>query len=82
MRKIEVSGEINRDRRRFLGTAALTIAASQLGAIGSANAQSSKPKSVNVPPIKPGTNTSIGQLKQIDAGLLNVGYAGDCPEPC
>src|SRR2546423_8225319 len=25
--------------------------------------------------IKPGTNTSFGSLKQIDAGLLNVGYA-------
>ena len=27
------------------------------------------------PAIKPGTNTSFGPLKQIDAGLLNVGYA-------
>jgi pimeloyl-ACP methyl ester carboxylesterase len=25
--------------------------------------------------VKPGTNTSFGPLKQIDAGLLNVGYA-------
>jgi hypothetical protein len=25
--------------------------------------------------IKPGANTSFGALKQIDAGLLNVGYA-------
>src|SRR5947208_4826874 len=25
--------------------------------------------------IKPGTNTSFGSLKQIDAGVLNVGYA-------
>ena len=28
-----------------------------------------------LPAIKPGTNTSFGSLKQIDAGLLNVGYA-------
>jgi pimeloyl-ACP methyl ester carboxylesterase len=28
-----------------------------------------------VPPIKPGANTSFGPLKQIDAGVLNVGYA-------
>jgi pimeloyl-ACP methyl ester carboxylesterase len=28
-----------------------------------------------LPTIKPGTNTSFGPLKQIDAGLLNVGYA-------
>ena len=25
--------------------------------------------------IKPGMNTSFGALKQIDAGVLNVGYA-------
>ena len=28
-----------------------------------------------LPPIKPGTNTSFAALKQIDAGVLNVGYA-------
>jgi thiol-disulfide isomerase/thioredoxin len=34
--------EINHDRRRFLGSAALTIAAAQFGMIGSADAKSSK----------------------------------------
>ncbi len=29
----------------------------------------------DIAPIKPGTNTSFGPLKQIDAGRLNVGYA-------
>ncbi len=29
----------------------------------------------DLPKIKPGTNTSFGSLKQIDAGVLNVGYA-------
>src|SRR5437867_9383423 len=67
--------EINYDRRRFLGTAAMTIAAAQLGMIGSADAQSNKTKPADLPKIKPGTNTSFGSLKQIDAGLLNVGYA-------
>ncbi len=57
---------INHDRRRFFGTAAVTIAAAQFGMIGSAAAQSA---------IRPGTNTSFGPLKQINAGLLNVGYA-------
>jgi pimeloyl-ACP methyl ester carboxylesterase len=28
-----------------------------------------------VAPIKPGTSTSFGPLRQVDAGLLNVGYA-------
>ena len=67
--------EINRDRRRFLSTAVMTIASAELGMIGSAAAQSSKAKPPSVPAIKPGTNTSFGSLKQIDAGVLNVGYA-------
>jgi pimeloyl-ACP methyl ester carboxylesterase len=67
--------EINHHRRRFFGTAAMTVAAAQLGMIGSADAQSSKKKAAELPKIKPGTNISFGPLKQIDAGLLNVGYA-------
>jgi len=70
-----MSEEINNDRRRFLGTAAMTIAAVQLGMFGSASAQSGKTKPANLPAIKPGTNKSFGALKQIDAGVLNVGYA-------
>jgi pimeloyl-ACP methyl ester carboxylesterase len=70
-----MSEEINHDRRRFLGTAAITIAAGQLGMFGSANAQSGKTKPANLPAIKRVTNTSFGALKQIDAGVLNVGYA-------
>jgi pimeloyl-ACP methyl ester carboxylesterase len=66
---------MNQHRRRFLGTAAITLAAAPLAMLGSAAAQSSKPKSVHVPPIKPGTHTSFASLKQIDAGPLNVGYA-------
>jgi pimeloyl-ACP methyl ester carboxylesterase len=67
-----MSEEINRYRRQFFAIAAGTIAAAGLGVIGSASAQTrTKP----IPAIKPGTNTSFGPLKQIDAGLLNVGYA-------
>ncbi len=67
--------EINHDRRRFLATAIMTFASAELGIIGSAAAQSSKAKPATVPAIKPGTNRSFGSLKQIDAGVLNVGYA-------
>jgi pimeloyl-ACP methyl ester carboxylesterase len=66
---------VNQHRRRFLGTAAMTLAAAPLAMIGSAAAQSSKSKSVHVPAIKPGTHNSFASLKQIDAGPLNVGYA-------
>jgi pimeloyl-ACP methyl ester carboxylesterase len=70
-----MSQEINLHRRRFFGTAALTIAAAQLGMIGAADAQSAKIKPAGLPKIKPGTNISFGPLKQIDAGVLNIGYA-------
>src|SRR5713101_1702065 len=75
MATIKMSEEINHHRRRFLGAAAMTIAAAELVMIGSADAQPSKTKPADVPTIKPGTNTSFGSLKQIDAGVLNVGYA-------
>ena len=70
-----MSDEINHDRRRFFSTVAMTIAAAQFGMIGSAAAQSSKAKPATVPTIKPGTNKSFGPLKQIDAGVLKIGYA-------
>ena len=43
--------------------------------IGSAAAQTGETRAARLPAIKPGTNTSFGPLKQIDAGVLNVGYA-------
>jgi pimeloyl-ACP methyl ester carboxylesterase len=72
MDKIKTSKDIDYRRRHFVGTAALTVAAAQLGMIGVVDAQSGKAKS---PSVKPGSHTSFGPLKQIDAGLLNVGYA-------
>ena len=67
--------EIKYDRRRFLAIAAMSVAAAEFGRIRSADAQSSKTKPAGLPAIKPGTNRSFGALKQIDAGVLNVGYA-------
>ena len=70
-----MSKETDDHRRRFLGRAAITIAAVQLGMIGSAAAQVGRAKPADLPKIMPGTNTSFASLKQIDAGVLNVGYA-------
>ncbi|HET6843856.1 MAG TPA: alpha/beta fold hydrolase, partial [Candidatus Angelobacter sp.] len=72
MDKIKTSQDIDHRRRHFVGTAALTVAAAQLGMIGAVDAQPAKAK---LPTVKPGSHTSFGPLKQIDAGLLNVGYA-------
>ena len=65
-----MSDEINHERRRLLGTAVLSVAAAEFGMIGSAEAQAGK-----INPIKSGTNTSFAPLKQIDAGVLSIGYA-------
>jgi len=63
------------NRRRFWGMVAMGIVGAGLCLIGSANAQSTKAKPAEVPNVKAGTNTSFASLKQIDAGVLNVGYA-------
>src|SRR5258706_2434004 len=65
-----MSTEIKHGRRRFLGGAALAIAAAEFAKIGAAHAETGPLR-----PIKPGTNTSFGPLKQIDAGVLDVAYA-------
>jgi pimeloyl-ACP methyl ester carboxylesterase len=75
MEEIKTSETIDRQRRRFLGAAALTLAAAEFGMIGSAAAQAGKAKSTELPATKPGTHTSFASLKQIDAGVLSVGYA-------
>jgi pimeloyl-ACP methyl ester carboxylesterase len=75
MEEIKTPETIDRQRRRFLGAAALTLAAAEFGMIGSAGAQAGKAKSTGLPATKPGTHTSFASLKQIDAGVLNVGYA-------
>src|SRR4051812_41996953 len=72
MDAIKTRDEIDVDRRRFFGTAAMAVVATQLGMIRPAAAQRVEAK---MPAIKPGTNTSFGPLKQIDAGVLNIGYA-------
>jgi len=68
-----MSEEIDRDRRRFCGTAAMTMAAAQLGMLGSADAEAIEDAAAGASPARRGT--SLGPLKRIDAGLLNVGYA-------
>jgi pimeloyl-ACP methyl ester carboxylesterase len=72
MDTIKIVDEINQDRRRFFSTVAMAVAATQLGTIAPAAAQRVEAK---MPAIKPGTHTSFGPLKQINAGVLHVGYA-------
>jgi pimeloyl-ACP methyl ester carboxylesterase len=63
------------DRRRFLGSAAMSIAATKFVGTNSPHVQSEWTKASSASAIKPPANPLLGSLKQIDAGLLNVGYA-------
>ena len=63
MSAIKMSEEINSNRRRFLSNAAMTLAAVELATSRSGAAKSRA------------NAQSFAPLKQIDAGLLNIGYA-------
>ena len=67
--------DINHLRRRLVSAAALSVAATQFGVLGAAQAQSGNQAPSRLLAISPGTNTSFAPLKQVDAGVLNVGYA-------
>jgi pimeloyl-ACP methyl ester carboxylesterase len=71
--------EIDQNRRRLLGAAVAGIAASQLGLLGVAKAQSSNRESAVSPGPSPVARTSFASLKQVDAGVLNVGYVETGP---
>jgi pimeloyl-ACP methyl ester carboxylesterase len=73
----KMTGEINHDRRHFLGAAgaaALAVGAVQLGTTSTAKAETDGERATGLSASKAGTSTSFGPVKQIDAGVLNVGY--------
>jgi pimeloyl-ACP methyl ester carboxylesterase len=66
--------EIYHKRRRILCTLAMTIVAAQFAMSTNTIAQPGRIKPGDPFMIKPAANMSLGALKQIDAGVLNVGY--------
>ena len=67
--------EINHQRRRFFGVAAMAVAAVELGATATASAQSPQPSVVEAPAVKTRSKASFAGLKQVKAGVLDIGYA-------
>lgn len=70
-----MSQDINRDRRRFLVSAAVCLVAAEV-TVGCGATQSGVGRTASA---------SFAALKQIDAGLLSVGYAEAGPAdgpPC
>ena len=69
-----MSEQANGDRRQFLRAAAMGVAAAPLILGTRAQAQSAAKQAS-----APARNTTFASLKQIDAGVLNVGYAEEGP---
>ncbi|WP_412177373.1 alpha/beta fold hydrolase [Mesorhizobium sp. YC-39] len=66
MHSLNIPDQIDQERRRFFGATAMALAATQFGLIGPAQAQEATGEPVAA---------SFGPLKQVDAGVLSVGYA-------
>jgi pimeloyl-ACP methyl ester carboxylesterase len=64
--------EIDHQRRHFFAMAAVTVAAAELGISGIAKAQAPAIRLAND---RAGSHTSFQALRQIEAGVLDVGYA-------
>jgi pimeloyl-ACP methyl ester carboxylesterase len=69
-----MSHRVKEDRRQFMSMAAMSFAAAELAFAGSARAQTTThpPKALVA---VSGKHASLGALKQVEAGVLNVGYA-------
>lgn len=72
MTAIRTSRDIDHDRRRFLGAAAAAIVSNHFSTVNSAVAQSSE---IMMTAVRTASHTSFASLKQVAAGLLNIGYA-------
>jgi pimeloyl-ACP methyl ester carboxylesterase len=70
-----MSEAINNDRRRFFGTAIMLLAAARFGATRFSDMSISTMTPETGIAVAAPTGSSNDTLKQIDAGVLNVGYA-------
>ncbi len=69
----------NQSRRHFLSAAAITLAGSQAGLLSAVAAPPGNTPPAAGSPSRAGVPASFGRLKQINAGVLSVGYAEEGP---
>ncbi len=75
MDTVNIPEPIDHARRQLFGAAAMTLAAAQFGMTGVANAQPEEKKH----PAAIKRAAPFGPIRQIDAGVLNVGYVETGP---
>jgi pimeloyl-ACP methyl ester carboxylesterase len=73
--KMNTLNRAGTSRRCFVGSSILALVMMQLGTLGAADAQTIKPVPAQATAIAPGAHTSLGPLKHIKTGLLDVAYA-------
>jgi pimeloyl-ACP methyl ester carboxylesterase len=74
-----MSEPIDHQRRRAFGAIAMTVAAARLDVIGAVHAQPGPAGPGSQPANPPGMQSRFGPLKQIDAGVIRVGYVDAGP---
>src|SRR4051812_46615106 len=74
-----MSKAFKQGRRTFLGTATMSVALGRLAMIGALDAGFSKISRADAGTMKPAIRSRFDTQKQINAGLLNVGYAEEGP---
>jgi pimeloyl-ACP methyl ester carboxylesterase len=79
MRSIANAEAVDVVRRRFVGTAAIMAAAAELGIIRRAKAASGGEHLPSPSTSRPASNAPFGALRQVDAGMLNVGFVDAGP---
>jgi pimeloyl-ACP methyl ester carboxylesterase len=70
-----MSQEINLERRRLFGMAAITVAAAELGLVSPVRAQVKSMSAEQLPVKKSGAHTSFASLKSVRTAELEIGYA-------
>ena len=73
--RVKMSKERNYNRRQFLNNAFMSVGAAELSMMGLGKAHFTDENKKEVMKTTYETRTSFDPLKQVDAGLLNVGYA-------
>lgn len=71
---MEMLEEVDYSRRDFLSVITMCLAAAEFSVSGSADTQFSNTTRTAATSIKPEADPLFGTLKQINAGVLNVGY--------
>ena len=74
-----MSEQIDQPRRSLLSALALGATLAPFAASGGARAQARSPSSAASPAAGPSAHTTFAALKQVKAGVLDVGYAEDGP---